>query len=126
MGILITILTVLLVIDCVLLIGIILLQRGRGHGLAGAFGVGGMEEALGSHAATTAQKITIVLAVGFLVLSVVLGLLRRRYDADFAGPEPTPAGQTESAETDKEAPKGAPAGSSSKPATPDAAEESKK
>ena len=91
MGILITILTVFLAIDCLLLVGIILLQRGRGQGLAGAFGVGSMEEALGAHAASTAQKITAALAVVFLVLSVVVGLLRRNYDsAAPRGHQPTP------------------------------------
>lgn len=81
MGFIITVLTVFLIIDCILLVGIILLQRGKGQGLAGAFGVGGMEEALGARAATTAQKITVVLAVGFLTLSIALGLLRNSYDS---------------------------------------------
>lgn len=76
MGFLISVLTVILIIVCVLLVGIILLQKGRGQGLAGAFGVGGMEEALGARAATTAQKLTAILGVAFLVLSVVVGLLR--------------------------------------------------
>ena len=78
MSIIITILTVILVLDCILLIGIILLQRGKGQGLAGAFGVGGMEEALGTHAASTAQKITVVLGVIFLSLSIILGVLHRQ------------------------------------------------
>ena len=81
MGIVITILKVLLVIDCLLLIGIILLQRGKGQGLAGAFGVGGMEEALGTHAASTAQKITVVLAVVFLSICIILGVLSRYHEA---------------------------------------------
>jgi len=74
--ILISILTVLLILDCVLLIGIILLQRGKGQGLAGAFGAGAMEEALGAHAATTAQKITAILGCLFLALCVAIGLLK--------------------------------------------------
>ena len=91
MGVLITILTVLLVADCVLLVGIILLQRGKGQGLAGAFGVGSMEEALGTHAATTAQKITIVLGVLFLALSIVLGLLHRHHESSVVATQPAAA-----------------------------------
>jgi preprotein translocase subunit SecG len=94
LNVLITILTVLLVIDCLLLIGIILLQRGKGQGLAGAFGVGSMEEALGTRAASTAQKITTVLAVVFLTLSIAIGLLRRavyRPDAASASADGRPA-----------------------------------
>ena len=102
MGFLISALTAILVIVCVLMIGLILLQRGRGQGLAGAFGVGGMEEALGARAATTAQKLTAILGVAFLVLSVVVGLLR---SARTSALPPTSSG--------KSAPKSAPA-----PATP--------
>ena len=103
MGVTITILTVLLAIDCFLLIGIILLQRGKGQGLAGAFGVGGMEEALGTHAASTAQKITAVLGVLFLLLSVTVAFLRQHHEA---GTMAKPA----AASADKgESPKGAPA-----------------
>ena len=76
MNIVLTVLTVILATDCLLLIGIILLQRGKGQGLAGAFGVGSMEEALGTHAASTAQRITWALAIVFLALSVAVGLLR--------------------------------------------------
>gem|GEM_PF-437265 len=101
MGILITILTVLLVIDCILLIGIILLQRGKGQGLAGAFGVGGMEEALGTHAASTAQKITVVLGALFLGISILLGILYR-YDQDGLDTDvaPPPADTKPAAATD--------------------------
>jgi preprotein translocase subunit SecG len=78
LAVFITILIVLLVLNSILLVGIILLQRGKGQGLAGAFGVGGMEEALGSHAASTAQKITAILAVTFMVLCVATAYLKQR------------------------------------------------
>ena len=75
MEVLVTILTVSLVVVCLALLGIILIQRGKGGGLAAAFGGGGVEQAFGTRAATMAQKATIVLAFLFLVLSVVLGRL---------------------------------------------------
>jgi len=72
-GVLITLLTVVLVINCLGLVGLILIQRGKGGGLAAAFGGGGMEQAFGTRAATLAQKATAVMAVIFLALSVALG-----------------------------------------------------
>lgn len=87
MSILITILTILLVIVALLLIGIILLQRGKGRGLAGAFGAGSMEEALGTGAASTAQRITAVLGALLLILTVLVGVLRRHHEQP--GPAPT-------------------------------------
>jgi len=90
LGVIITILTVLLIIDCLLLIGIILLQRGKGQGLAGAFGVGGMEEALGTHAASTAQRITGILGAGFIVLAILVSWLKQREMTEVGGVEPAP------------------------------------
>ena len=75
MEVLVTILTVSLVVVCLALVGIILIQRGKGGGLAAAFGGGGVEQAFGTRAATMAQKATVILAFLFLVLSVVLGRL---------------------------------------------------
>ena len=76
MTVLMTVLTVLLVITAFSLIGIILIQRGKGGGLV-AFGGGGVEQAFGTHAANMAQKITAVLAVLFLALAILLGKLHR-------------------------------------------------
>ena len=90
LSILINILTVLLVIVAFLLIGIILLQRGKGRGLAGAFGAGSMEEALGTGAASTAQKITAVLGALLLILAVLVGMLRRHAETTAPAPRPAP------------------------------------
>jgi preprotein translocase subunit SecG len=68
------IMLVLLVIDAVALCGLILIQRGKGGGLAGAFGGGGVEQAFGTRATTLAQKATGVLAGIYLLLSILLGL----------------------------------------------------
>jgi preprotein translocase subunit SecG len=54
----------------------VLLQSGRGGGLAGALGgIGGAESALGVRAASQIEKATGVLAAIFLVLALALGFL---------------------------------------------------
>ena len=78
MGVLTSILTVLLVMDCICLIGLILLQKGRGGGLASAFGGLGGEAAFGTRAASLAQKATAVLFVIFILVSIGLGWLMQR------------------------------------------------
>jgi len=80
LSVLITLATVVLVVNCFLMLGVILLQRGRGGGLASAFGGLGAEAAFGTRAATLAQKITVVCAVVFLLLSMLLGYLKSRHD----------------------------------------------
>ncbi len=69
---------VLHVLICLGLCGVVLLQSGKGGGLAGAFGGGGglPQQMFGSRAVTTAlNKMTIYLAVGFFVTSAVLFIL---------------------------------------------------
>lgn len=99
------ILLVLLVIDCLALLGLILIQRGKGGGLAGVFGGGGVEQAFGTHAATLAQKATVVLAVIFLALTIIL----TKYPPGPTMPARSPrSGQKEKEKTSDEAPRGTP------------------
>ena len=58
-----------LTLACLLLIFIILLQRGRGGGLAGAFGGAGGQSALGTKAGDVFTKITVGLAVFWVFLA---------------------------------------------------------
>jgi len=64
------------VIVCVALILVVLLQSGRGGGLAGAFGGGGTQTFFGGRgAATFLSKATAWLAIGFMVMSILLAVL---------------------------------------------------
>jgi preprotein translocase subunit SecG len=95
-GILSGIVLVLLIIVTVALCGLILIQRGKGGGLAGAFGGGGVEQAFGTRATTLAQKATAVLAAIYLLLAMVLGLslgMGRASSAEVA-PAPEPPANT--------------------------------
>jgi len=61
------------ILDTILMVLAVLLQSGRGGGLAGALGgLGGAESALGTRATSTIAKITWVL--GALFLAVCLGI----------------------------------------------------
>jgi preprotein translocase subunit SecG len=70
-----------LTLTCFLLIFIILLQRGRGGGLAGAFGGAGGQSALGTKAGDVFTRITVGLAV-FWVLLACLSIYALRSDSE--------------------------------------------
>jgi len=67
------------VLVCALLIVVVLLQSGKGGGLAGAFGgAGGIGAVFGGQtAATFLTKATRYLAIAFMLTSLVLALLAR-------------------------------------------------
>ena len=68
-----TLLWVIYILDCLLLIGIILLQPGEGSDLAAAFGGASSQTAFGARgSATFLQKLTTGLAILFMLMSVVL------------------------------------------------------
>ena len=69
-----TILLILLVILSVALIGVILLQRGKGGGLVG-FGSAGAEQAFGTHATTVAQKATVAIGALVVLIAIILGIM---------------------------------------------------
>ncbi|MBW7907970.1 MAG: preprotein translocase subunit SecG [Kiritimatiellae bacterium] len=75
MGIVRILLILVEVVTCLLLAGVILLQKSKGEGLGTAFG-GGMSESLfGSRAGNVLTKITVTLALIFLANTAVLGIL---------------------------------------------------
>jgi len=73
----ITLLTILHVLICILLVISILLQSSKGGGLAGMFGGGGMGAFGGRGTATFLAKITMWLGIGFASTAVLIGLIRK-------------------------------------------------
>ena len=70
------VLFVIFVIDSILLVIAVLLQSGRGGGLAGALGgIGGADSALGVRAASQIEKATGVLAAIFMVIAVIMAFI---------------------------------------------------
>ncbi len=71
-----SLMVVLFVIACVAMILVILLQAGKGQGLAGAFG-GATSGAVfgGRGAATFLSRSTSILAVAYMVLCLLIGIL---------------------------------------------------
>ncbi|MCX7004546.1 MAG: preprotein translocase subunit SecG [bacterium] len=71
----------LLVIVCVGLIGVVLLQSGRGDGLSGAFGMGEGQAVFGSRAGDVLTKATSWFAIGFMVLCIAVAWLSKHAGA---------------------------------------------
>lgn len=67
------ILSVLLLLTSLFMILLVLIQRGRGGGLAGAFGGMGGQSAFGTRAGDVFTKITVVVAIIFILLASLLG-----------------------------------------------------
>jgi preprotein translocase subunit SecG len=65
------ILNTLMVLTCLFLICLILIQRGKGGGLAGAFGGVGGSSAFGTKSGDVFTKVTMVVASIWIVLSMV-------------------------------------------------------
>jgi len=86
----------LLFISALFLILLILIQRGKGGGLAGAFGGMGGQSAFGTKAGDMFTKITIVTATLWIVLCIVsvgfLGSGEDKIDASLGGEAPVQEG----------------------------------
>ncbi len=70
--------TFLLMFLSFFMIVLILLQRGRGGGLAGAFGGMGSQSAFGTKAGDTFTRITVVVAIVWVLLAGGLGMAMRK------------------------------------------------
>lgn len=67
------------ILACVFLIGVVLLQQGKGQDLASAFGGGGTQTAFGPRgSANVLSRATTILAGLFMVTSLALSMLRPR------------------------------------------------
>ncbi|MHC4728599.1 MAG: preprotein translocase subunit SecG [Planctomycetota bacterium] len=83
----------LFVVCCVSLILIILIQKGRGGGLSGAFGGAMASGILGSKTGDFLTWVTIVLAGVFLTVAVVMAKFYKPDVSEYG--EVTPAGQVQ-------------------------------
>lgn len=83
---------VLFIVSCILLMGIILLQKGRGGGLSSAFGGAMSSSPFGTKTGDVFTWITVVLAAVFLGAAVVLNVVYQ--ERKLADPQETqqPAG----------------------------------
>ena len=73
-------LVVVEVICCLLLIGLVLLQKSKSEGLGMAFGAGAGESLFGARAGNVLSKATVVLAIIFMANTLVLGVLFAQKD----------------------------------------------
>ncbi|MGD8329417.1 MAG: preprotein translocase subunit SecG [Acidobacteriota bacterium] len=113
-----TILTLLHVMVCLFLIFVVLLQSGQAADLAGAFGGGGSQTALGMRgAATLLQKLTTWSAIVFMLTSLSLGIVGRS-DRSVIDDVSAPAGGLPAPSTQAAPPTTLPATPSTGAATP--------
>jgi preprotein translocase subunit SecG len=89
------------IVVCLFLILIVLIQKGRGGGLASAFGGAGGNTAFGSKTGDVLTWATSVVFGIFLILAITLNLLANYYHTKRLGPastvvnsQGTPAGNT--------------------------------
>jgi preprotein translocase subunit SecG len=75
MAILTAILNTLIIIVCVFMVCLILIQRGKGGGLAGAFGGVGGSSAFGTKSGDVFTRVTMVVATVWIILSMLLVVL---------------------------------------------------
>jgi len=80
-GIIIGILNVVVVLLSLFLIGIILIQRGKGGGLAGAFGGVGGSSAFGTKAGDVFTRITVGLAIGWIILLMMMVIMTNQHNS---------------------------------------------
>ena len=93
------------ILACIFLIGVVLLQQGKGQDLASAFGGGGTQTAFGPRGqANVLSRATTILAGVFMVTSLSLSLIRPSASsvldslpATTTSPSPSPAGKAPAA-----------------------------
>lgn len=125
MAVLTAILNTLLVLMSFFLICLVLIQRGKGGGLAGAFGGVGGSSAFGTKAGDTFTRITVVTALIWILLAMLLVILTGQSGPSvFDEGEPTSLSRdagssSKSKSADAKAPGIEPAPASSSPAPAD-------
>jgi preprotein translocase subunit SecG len=85
------ILNTIIVLTCLFLICLILIQKGKGGGLAGAFGGVGGSSAFGTKAGDVFTRVTIVVASVWIFLSMILVVLYNQGRTSAWGNDTSPA-----------------------------------
>lgn len=86
-------LIVIEVLSCLLLIGLILLQKSKSEGLGLAFGAGAGESLFGARAGNVLSKATVILGIVFLANTLVLGMFFAQRDKVLMDDVATPTAQ---------------------------------
>lgn len=81
------------VLSCLLLIGLILLQKSKSEGLGLAFGAGAGESLFGARAGNVLSRATVVLGIIFLASTLFLGVLFAQKDRVLMDDVASPAEQ---------------------------------
>jgi preprotein translocase subunit SecG len=120
-GVLTAVFNTLIVLASIFLICLILIQRGKGGGLAGAFGGVGGSSAFGTKAGDTFTKITVVTAAVWMLIAMLLVVMTNRKPTQVFGAAEPAAGASKEpgssgSKTKSSASGSAPASSSSTPA----------
>jgi preprotein translocase subunit SecG len=68
------------VICCLLIIGLVLLQKSKSEGLGLAFGAGAGESLFGARAGNVLSKATVTIGVVFMASTLILGILFAQQD----------------------------------------------
>ncbi len=96
-----TLFMLLLLFSSLIMVLLILVQRGKGGGLSGAFGGAGGQSAFGTKAGDLFTKVTIVVAFVWILLCVLaVGFLKTSSRFDGAGALPAPAAQKTAEQAD--------------------------
>ena len=81
MSILINVLIAIHVLVCLLMVGVVLMQRPKNEGLGAAFGGGMTENIFGAQTTHVLQKFTVWLGIFFFVITLILAMLYARRTA---------------------------------------------
>lgn len=87
------------VLCCLLLIGLVLLQKSKSEGLGLAFGAGAGESLFGARAGNVLSRATVILGIVFMANSLLLGVLFAQKDKTLMEQAPAPAAQPAAMQT---------------------------
>lgn len=87
------------VLSCLLLIGLVLLQKSKSEGLGLAFGAGAGESLFGARAGNVLSKATVVLGIVFMANTLLLGILFAQKEKTLMDSAPAPVAQPTAMQT---------------------------